>query len=310
MGLFKIIPYLFFIFSSLYAKGILAGTLIQGQAMISYDLNGKIYQKASNIDSFVVDQIIDIKLAWQDTNAIDVAAGERQRVLTFILKNEGNGIDTINLEYEHNSSSDFTPTNVNIFEDSNKNGIFDNNDKKINQTTLQADQSTTLFLVADIPNKEYKANEKSYDTIIASSTKKNSSNSDNKTNIDIVVQKAKAIAQSSGVYTIRDYYLIAQKKEEILSDDKKAHTGSIIQYTIQLSLGGAKEGKSITNITIKDPLKKPLEYIPGTLKLNSKSLTDQKDEDEGYVNNNTIIVYLKSLSNQQNAFITFNAVIK
>jgi len=308
MEIFKIILILFALFINSYAKGILAGSKINNSAKIETNINGIKYTKESNIDTFVVDRVIDINLKWQDSKAVDIAASEKQRVLTFALKNEGNSEDNISLSYEHNSSSKFKPLNTKIYIDSDGDGIFSDKDEEVSELSLNPDSIATLFIVADMPDSNLSANDKSFDGILAKSLAKESKGADKKEKIDVVFRTNKS--KDEGIYIVRDYFLISKKSQEILSADKKAHTGSIIRYKITLSIGGNSKNKSIKNIKVVDKIDSKVAYIPNTIKLNGNSLTDSADSDNGEFKDNTIYVHIDSINGDSNQTVSFDTRIK
>ena len=299
---------IFFMSNICIAKGTLANKIISNQAQITYNLNGIKNNLSSNVDTFVVDQVIDVNIAWQDLKAIDVASGEKQRVLTFLLTNEGNGKDSISLSYEHNKSSKFKPQNVKIYTDSNSNGLFDGKDTLTKELSLNADSNVTLFIVADIAEGNYSANDKSYESLIAKSKAKANSSKDNKDKVDVVIRKAKDIA--TGTFIIRDYYLITKKSKTVLSSDNKAHTGSIIRYSIEFAIGGESKDKSIENIKLKDTLDSGLKYVANSIKLNSKSQTDAKDSDAAYFEKDTVYANIGTIKGNKKSVLTFDAIVK
>ena len=308
MEIFKIILILFIITVNSFAKGVLAGSTIENSAKLEADINGIKYTKESNIDTFVVDRVIDINLKWQDNKAVDVAALEKQRVLTFALKNEGNSEDNISLSYEHNNTSKFKPLNAKIYIDSDGNGVYSSSDEEVSEVTLDPDSQALLFIVANMPDKNLSANDKSFDGILAKSITKESKGADNKEKIDVVYRTNSS--KDEGIYIVRDYFLISKKSQEILSADKKAHTGSKIRYKITLSIGGNSKNKTIKNIKIKDKIDPKVAYIPNSIKLNGNSLTDSADSDSGEFKDNTIYVHINSLGGDANQTVTFDTQIK
>ena len=154
----------------LSAKGTKAGYLINNSAKIEYNLNGILLKINSNIDSFIVDRVIDINIAWQDSSAIKVSAGDKTRVLTFLLANEGNSEDNITLNTLHDNNSTFKAQNVKLFLDSNSNGIFDKgSDLEISNLKIREDENITLFIVSDIPSDNVTPGSESKEELIATS---------------------------------------------------------------------------------------------------------------------------------------------
>ena len=274
----------------LNAKGTLSGEKIDNQASIGFNLNGTDHLIQSNIDSFVVDKIVDIKLNWQDSAPVSVASNEKDRVLTFLLTNLGNGKDTIKLTDIIDTQNSFTPppTNIRLYEDSNNNGIFDSSDKKVSQLALDADNNKTLFIVSDIPDGNQTINSEAFVGIKATSTATNSSGADNADKVDVVIRNKEK--SEYGIYKIRECWLEAIHSGEVIGDNNKTHTGSIIEYTIKLSIGGNNSKKTIKDINVTDLIPDKTLYIPNSLNLNGKTLKDSEHlkDDTIVINNLTI----------------------
>jgi len=289
----------------LNAKGTLSGEKIENQATVGFNLNGDNHLIQSNIDSFVVDKIVDIKLNWQDSTPVSVASNEKDRVLTFLLTNLGNGKDTIKLTDIIDTKKSFTPppTNIRLYQDSNNNGIFDSSDKKVSQLTLDADNNKTLFIVSDIPEGNQTINSEAFVGIKATSTATNSSGADNPNKVDTVIRNKEK--SEYGIYKIRDCWLEAIQSGELIGDDNKTHTGSIIEYTIKLSIGGDSKGKKIKDINVTDPIPDKTLYIPNSLKLNGKTLKDSE-----YLKDDTIVINNLTISNDSVQEIKFRVQVQ
>ena len=308
MDIMRIILILFMLIGSLYARGTLAGKKITNQAKINVNIGGTNYILNSNEDKFVVDQIVDINVKWQDVKPIDVATDENQRVLSFILKNEGNGKDNINLSSEHNTSSAFVPENRKIYIDKNGDGIFGEEDELVSNIELNADESRTIFIVSDIPDSNLTANDKAYEMLKAKSDKTATTTKDRPSSVDIAVRKGED--SDSGIYVVRDYFLKSVKSKEIISGDNIAHTGSIIRYKIELFIGGENEGKVINNIDFKDEITADSQYVVESLKLDGETLSDGTDSDRGEVKNSTVFVHIDKIEADNRAVISFDVKIK
>jgi len=295
--------------SILHAKGTVAGTAIQNRADISYQVGGIEQNLTSNTDHFLVDQIIDLDITWQDSSPVEVGAGEQDRVLTFVLSNLGNGDDNITLTYEHNSSSHFLPENAQLFQDSNGNGIFESGvDTLIGDITLAADTNTTLFIVADIPDGNHTGGDLSRDGIKADSQNSATAGADNPDAVDVVIRSDSDRAE--GVYVIRDYWLVSQKHAVVHSDDNQTHTGTIITYTIDLSIGGNATGRSIDHLMLTDSIPSGTAYQAGSLKLNGISLSDAVDGDRGDYDGSEVHVNVASLSGTVHQAVTFDVQVQ
>ncbi|HIP61166.1 MAG TPA: hypothetical protein EYG98_01260, partial [Sulfurovum sp.] len=197
----RVLLLLFMLNASVYARGVLAGTAVQNQADMLYIVGGIEYNLTTNMDTFLVDQIVDLEISWQDAAPVEVSSGETDRVLTFLLTNLGNGNDNFILDYEHNTSNSFSPppSSVRIYQDSDGNGIFDiATDVLVTDINLSADANVTLFIVSDIPDANYTSSDLSHDGIKAESTSSASVGADNQDGVDVVVRNAIDVAV--GVY--------------------------------------------------------------------------------------------------------------
>ena len=207
---------------ALIAKGVRAGSIITNIANIRYSINSQSYQIQSNIDSFVVDRVIDIKSSWQDSKAVEVSPNETNRVLTFLVSNLGNSDENISLNKFQESNSTFNLSNIRLYIDTNNNGIFDKNDTLTSSIALKPDVSKELFIVSDIGdvNGTY-----SFASITAKVKDAKDSGADRKDIVDVVIRKAQT--KSTGAYKLRDYHLVVNKSANILSADNRVHTGKL-----------------------------------------------------------------------------------
>ena len=294
---------------SLNAKGTKAGYLVNNSAKIEYNLNGILLNVNSNTDSFVVDRVVDINTVWQDSSAIKVSAGDKARVLTFLITNEGNSEDNITLSTLHENNSTFKAQNVKLFEDSNGNGIFDKeSDLEISSLNLNEDANKTIFIVADIPNDNVPPGSESKEELIATSNAVASTGDDNKNKIDTVIRTKKDSA--TGVYSIWEYWLESKKSATIHSEDNTTHTGSKITYKIELSIGGNSSNKKLLNINFADAIPSGTKYLPNSLKLNTHALTDANDSDQGFFDNNSIKIHINKIENSEKKSIEFDVIVQ
>jgi len=154
--IFTTLAFLLVNVTSIFGKGVLAGTEISNFATLQYEMDGVSYTTDSNTITDKVDQVIDVSVVWQDAAPVDVSIGEKNRVLTFKVTNTGNGKDTFDLTLESNSTCPFGIENPRIFMDTNSNGIFDiSTDQIVSSITLEADNFSTIFLVADMPTSSF-----------------------------------------------------------------------------------------------------------------------------------------------------------
>jgi len=307
----RVLLLLFMLNASVYARGVLAGTAVQNQADMLYIVGGIEYNLTTNMDTFLVDQIVDLEISWQDAAPVEVSSGETDRVLTFLLTNLGNGNDNFILDYEHNTSNSFSPppSSVRIYQDSDGNGIFDiATDVLVTDINLSADANVTLFIVSDIPDANYTSSDLSHDGIKAESTSSASVGADNQDGVDVVVRNAIDVAV--GVYVIRDFWLSSQKSAIIHSDDNQTHTGTIITYSIDLSIGGNADGQTIDAVILTDSIPTGTVYQAGSLRLDAVVLTDIVDADRGSCDGSVLRVDIGTLSGTAHQVLSFDVQVQ
>ncbi len=270
----------------LYARGTHSGTAIVNQTHITYASAGITRNFSSNIDTFVVDKVVDIQIDWEDAAAVTVSAGDSDRVLTFVVSNLGNSDDNITLGHEHNATSDFVPTHVRIFLDDGD-GVFDSNDTLVSHVSLPADTNATLFLLGDIPDNNTTApTHRSLEAIRATTESNATAGADRPGQIDTVIRHANDI--DTGIWEIRDYWLVAKKHAIVYSEDNATHTGTRITYTITYAIGGNAVGKTIQNVILTDTIPPGTRYVTGSLRQDGTPRTDAVDGDNADCNGTQI----------------------
>jgi len=252
----------------LSAKGTVSGTEIVNSATISYSIFNENNQLETNSDIFKVERVIDINIQSQDTVPVEVNSGDDKRVLTFLVSNNGNSVDSIALGYNH-INTDFIPMSVKIYVDTNDDGVFSDGDLEVTKLDLGADESVIIFVVSDIPENADR-NEESNDSVVISSLGQpitDKTGEQNNTNTVIISNTAKDV----GTYKIRNYWMDVNKTQNIHSDDNSTHTGSIVTYSIELCIGGDNDEAIIKNVVLKDSIPNGTKYIENTLRLDGSS---------------------------------------
>jgi len=282
----------------LMAKGTQAGTDIENSATISYQDGGTTYDVHSSVDKFVVDRIVDVKMQCQQSEPVEVGAGEVDRVLTFAMSSLGNSEDNVTVSYLH-ESSDFAPESVRVFEDSNDNGVFDSSDTEINIVEMGIDETKTIFVAGNIPD-DVNRTEESNDTLIVASKSTHTATKDTQNSIDTVIRDGED--SDSCLYKVRNYWLESVKSQEIHGDDNTTHTGTIITYSIDLSIGGDGDAKTIKDIHLKDLIPEGTKYVDGSLKLDGASASGYSDGE--------IDVSVPDISGDTHHIVTFDVQVQ
>lgn len=149
-------------FTPAFAQETPAGTTINNQASVSYNVGGSPQSSTSNTASFLVDKKVNLTVAEVGGVATSVSIGSTDQVTTFTVTNLTNATQDFKLEAGQQSVSipllgtdDFNATNLRVYVDSNGNGTYDAGvDTATYIDELSADATITVFLVADIPNTQ------------------------------------------------------------------------------------------------------------------------------------------------------------
>ncbi len=134
-----------------------AGTAIQNQASASYiDSAGQPRTTTSNLVTTIVQQVYAFSITPNGTEAIPgqtkAALPGGQVVFNYLVQNNGNGTDTINLYIWQGGSDDFDLSSPTIYRDSNCNGTLDAGEATpITSVTLGMGQQACVLVVATVP---------------------------------------------------------------------------------------------------------------------------------------------------------------
>ncbi|MBO9712194.1 hypothetical protein [Sphingomonas sp.] len=137
-----------------------AGTSVNNQASVSYDVGGSTQTVSSNVATFVVDKKINLAVAEVGGAVTQTALGATNQVTTFTVTNLSNSVQDFRLDPDQQTISipllgtdNFDVTNMRAFVDSNGNGVYDAGvDTATYIDELAPDATVTVFIVANIPN--------------------------------------------------------------------------------------------------------------------------------------------------------------
>lgn len=148
-----------------WAAGTPSGTSISNSATLTYSVGaGPTNTATSNAVSFIVDKKVNLLVTEVSGSPTSVGIGQTGAVTTFSVINLGNdpqGFALAAALAAGNPASggtppfttnDFSATGLQVFADSNGNGVYDAGvDTATSIPTLAADASQKVFIVADIP---------------------------------------------------------------------------------------------------------------------------------------------------------------
>lgn len=137
-----------------------AGTSVNNQATVSYEVGGTPQSVSSNVATFVVDKKVNLTVAEVGGAPTQTAVGATDQVTTFTVTNLTNAVQDFRLEADQQLVSipllgidNFNMNNLRAFVDGNGNGTYDAGvDTQTYIDELAPDATVTVFLVGNVPN--------------------------------------------------------------------------------------------------------------------------------------------------------------
>lgn len=317
---------------SAHAVGTPAGTPITNNVTVNFNVGGVPGVEVGST-VFLVQEVINVNLVWQDAANVTVSPGATAQVLTFLLTNTGNGNEDFALVLNNSPvvADDFDPFNGNIYLDGNGNGTFEgppadplyvpgSNDPSLDANGVD---SQIIFLVSDIPGAVI-TGQTGVSELTSNSLTAGAAGSPAGTNlnglgdlgIDAVVGTTQATAVASGTYEVNstpvDVSIV--KSAQVVNDGNGCTVapcdpipGATIRYSLQVIISGAG---TVDNLVITDPIPVDSTYSTETITLGGVALTDSGvDADAGNFSANTVTVNLGTISSPVTHLITFDVTI-
>ncbi|HEX8513424.1 MAG TPA: hypothetical protein VF688_10005 [Allosphingosinicella sp.] len=305
--------------SPAFAAGTPAGTNITNVATATYELpNGAAASIDSNIVTLMVDELLDVSVAWSDPSDVPASAGATGQLLKFTVTNGGNGAESFTLATVANGGGDdFDPSVTSIVLDSNSNGAYDAGVDTVyssgsNDPQLNPDQSMTVFVLSSIPAGAADGQRGRVDLTAAaktgSGTPGTSFAGQGQGGGDAVVGATGADSDDDGYYRVARAS-VAFVKSATVADafgGTAAAPGSTITYTLAATVSGSG---SLANLRVSDPVPAGTTYKPGSLTLEGAPLTDAADADSGSFTGTAIDVGLGTVAAGATRTITFQVKI-
>ncbi len=300
-----------------HAEGIAAGTLIENTAQATYTVAGVERTTHSNTVTIAVDEILDVAVASVDGG--NVTLGAEGAVLAFQITNAGNGPEAFQLVADAAlAGDDFDPVVSLMAYDSNSNGSYDDGvDTVIGPggltPELAADDTLRVFVVvalgspqpgdADVADVRLRAT-----AATGSGTPGTVFANQGPGGTNAVVGATTAIDADQGRLIARLSTVSLTKSATILDPfgGTQPVPGSLITYRLIASVAGSA---SITDLTVTDAIPTGTTYVPGTLTLNTTSLTDAADTDAGNAGSSGVGVTIANAPAGSDQTISFQVQI-
>lgn len=280
------------------AAGTQAGTTITNTVTVDYRVGGVNQTQRSASDTFTVDRKVNLTVAEVGSATTSVSPGQTSAVTTFTVTNTSNATLDFSLAAAqqvggagaHSNTDNFNATNVQIYVDTNGDGIYNAGDTLVSYLDeLAADASKTIFVVVDIPLSQV-TNDVAAVTLTATGLAGGTAGSQgaaltataggNTAGMDTVFADGAgatdaardAAFSAKDDYTVSAAALTAVKTSVVVSDpvngttNPKAIPGATIRYCIAVT--NAAGGAAATNVAISDPLPSTVTYVTGSTLLN------------------------------------------
>lgn len=302
--LFAVFTLVFLILpSGILAKGTPAGTSITNSATVDYNIGATEYRNIpSNTTETIVAEILDVTIVSQNNTSLPVSPDTESEMLTFLVKNTGNGRDSYSLDWDSISTDgdDFLPVHRSVYYDSNLNGSYDSGDSVYTGVetplTLNAEQEIRVFLFNDIPANNIGGSplantaEGVSELTIASRSFLGSlppgsvADSDGDTTIAIIGSTG-ATASASGAYVISTIVISIVKSLEVSNDFGTTIPlpGATIKYTLEISATGSGSISGAEKVIVSDNIpgytsyKENTIFLDDTTQLNDTECTTGED---------------------------------
>ncbi|HEY6641804.1 hypothetical protein [Povalibacter sp.] len=276
--------------SPVRAAGTTAGTSIQSAAQITYSVGGAPQSVTSNTVNVIVVEILDVVVTV--AGAGSVSPGGTQQELVFTVTNTGNGTESFDLAALSAglTGDQFDPTlavNPIYFDTDNSNDLSAGDTIYVpgtNDPVLAADASVRVILVNDIPAG---AGDGQRGRSQLTATARTGSGAPGTLfagqgdgGLDAMAGNTGARAEHVGEYVVAGLQLAVIKSQTVVDPfgGSRATPGARINYQIVVTATGS--GTAVGAL-FNDTIPVNTTYVPGTLRLNSDSLSDDADSDGG-----------------------------
>jgi len=267
--------------SSAFAAGTTQGTDIDNTVTVDFQVGGVDQTQETAADSFQVDRkvIFDVVEATP-TGTTNVVPGETAAVTTFTVTNTSNDVLDFSLAgtqlaggtAEHGGTDNFNVDNLQVFVDSNGNGVYDPaTDTATSIDNLAADASATVFVIGDIDVAQTNGDvagvtltataQNSDGTAITASTDADANTAGVETifaDTDDDGNTARdGIDFDGDDFTVAAAELTVQKISRVVSDgisasNPKAIPGAVVEYCIVVE--NAAGAATATNVAVSDDI--------------------------------------------------------
>lgn len=290
--------------SAVYSAGTAAGTAIQNQVEVSYQIGSDpdaVYiQRAAH--TFKVSELIRSNVSALEPQGIGASTPATNAVLSFQVTNTGNGNEPFLLTTVEGLADQFKPVVTGLWIESNGQPGWQPDDTLYQQSSgglpLDADQSETIYVVSDIPANLDDESRSDVALVSTSGTLNASSKLMGEGldglgdgGIEAVVAQNNARHQDSTHYMVSTVKLDVEKTILSIKDpygSELSMPGSEVTYKIRLVASGSG---TADNLVIDDAVPESMAYKMNSLTQNGEPLSDRDDSDIGRFDSAQKIAY-------------------
>ncbi|HWQ35780.1 MAG TPA: SdrD B-like domain-containing protein [Blastocatellia bacterium] len=278
--------------------GTSAGINIQNQAGATYrDSDGATYETKSPVVTIIARGVAGVVVTPDDTQSSALTIPNDRITRVFRVCNAGNMPDS----YVLTRAETFAPSIITaLYYDLNGDGLLTSGDTPVtlNATTTPVLQpGECLSVLALVETGAVAPGSAVTIGITARSTSTTAANG--------APQDTGTIINNVGapvIVTSPDNPALPPSKLVENRDRVTSTPGSVLSYTISFRNRGAAPAR---NVLLADDLPAELDYLPGTLKLGNRLLTDADDSDEGRVSGRRFEIRLPLVAPDEVVFVSF-----
>lgn len=325
-----------------WAAGTPSGTSISNTATVTYVVGASpVINATSNTLSFLVDKKVNLLVTEVTGSSTSVNIGQTGAVTTFSVTNSGNDPQGFILAAATAAgnpapggtppftTNDFTTTGLQVFVDSNSNGIYEPGiDTATDIPTLASGASQTVFVIANIPGTAL-IGQQSVVSLAATAVIPGTmvalvpSAGGNTPGVEVLFADGAGVAAGDiardakhsayGAYLVGGVNLVLTKTSGVVDPNggTVVMPKAVITYQISVALTGTG---TATNLVITDPLPPEVAYVTNSIIVDGAPQTDAVDPptdntDFGITNANSVTVNLGNVAAPVTHVITFRATI-
>lgn len=282
-----IIPTLILLAASTTHALTLAGTVVSNQADVTYKSLSGTHTANSNVSSFTVQELLDHSIVTVDIANVSTPAASTGQYLSFQLLNNGNGNDTYSLMNTVIAGSDFSPSLMQIYFDTDNSGTYNAGDTlytpAANDPTLAAGTTLRIFVVCTVPAGVLEGDLSEVRLTITSKEGTGPTGTKLPTKgdagTDAIIGGSQGSSSATSKFEIASRLVMVKTATTV--DPKGGNlpmSGSEVKYTITVNVSG---GGTLNNVKVIDTVPAHTKYKAGTLSLNGTALSDPLDADKG-----------------------------